>query len=234
MANHLGGMVASTWVGGAGLAMEEGSKEDAPACTSGCDVEEDLASVKPREDEALCEAVRGSLRGDRRAMKFLYETRSPGIMRFCRRMMGSQAPASDATQETFVRAFRALGSLTHPARFDAWLFGIARRVSLELRRGRKVDRQRVHAVDPDSVSSGQVCPEAKLLERETMDRLEGALLALSEDRRAILLFRADHGLSHEEIANVMGWSVVKVRVEICRARAMLRERLGWVKNGGMP
>ena len=60
-----------------------------------------------------------------------------------------------------------------------------------------------------------------------------ALGELREERRAALLLRIDHGLAYEDIAQVMGWSLPKVKNEIHRARLKLRERLaGHVGNGG--
>jgi RNA polymerase sigma-70 factor (ECF subfamily) len=52
-----------------------------------------------------------------------------------------------------------------------------------------------------------------------------ALERLSEDRRAMLLLRLDHGLGCEQIAELMGFSVPKVKVEIHRARQVLRAEL---------
>jgi RNA polymerase sigma-70 factor (ECF subfamily) len=55
--------------------------------------------------------------------------------------------------------------------------------------------------------------------------LEGALADLSEDRRAALLMRIDHGLGYGEIAAAMGWTLQKVKNEIHRARLQLRASL---------
>ncbi|HYH98469.1 sigma factor-like helix-turn-helix DNA-binding protein, partial [Hyalangium sp.] len=54
-----------------------------------------------------------------------------------------------------------------------------------------------------------------------------------EERRSALLLRIDHGLPYEEIAQVMGWSLPKVKNEIHRARLQLRERLA-AHVGGRP
>jgi RNA polymerase sigma-70 factor (ECF subfamily) len=58
-----------------------------------------------------------------------------------------------------------------------------------------------------------------------------ALGRLSEERRAMLLLRLDHGLAYEEIASLMGFSLAKVKVEIHRARQILREELEAYRGG---
>ena len=76
-------------------------------------------------------------------------------------------------------------------------------------------------------------PEDLLLDREMEGLLAEALGELREERRSALLLRIDHGLAYEDIAQVMGWSLPKVKNEIHRARLQLRERLaGHVGNGG--
>jgi DNA-directed RNA polymerase specialized sigma24 family protein len=84
-----------------------------------------LASAEPRE----CTEKEGSLRFDE-----IYAELGPRVHRFLTDLLRDRTLAADATQETFVRAFRS----TRPAgvRVAAWIFGIARNVSLELRRTR--------------------------------------------------------------------------------------------------
>ncbi len=79
-------------------------------------------------------------------------------------------------------------------------------------------------------------PETQLLDREAVVVVTRALAQLPEDRRAALLLRLDHGLRHyDEIARAMGWSLSKVKVEIFRAREVLRATLGCGQyRGGAP
>jgi RNA polymerase sigma-70 factor (ECF subfamily) len=128
-------------------------------------------------------------------------------------------------------------ALPADARLAPWVFGIARNVALELRRARGRFRRVVsdaaenasdEAVDP----SGRT-PEAELLDREALTVVERALDRLSETRRAALLLRLDHGLAYEDIAQLMGWSLAKAKVEIFRAREVLRATLDDYR-GGVP
>jgi RNA polymerase sigma-70 factor, ECF subfamily len=61
--------------------------------------------------------------------------------------------------------------------------------------------------------------------------LDGAIADLTEERRAALLMRIDHGLGYSEIASAMGWSLQKVKNEIHRARLQLRRSLAGYLEG---
>lgn len=174
---------------------------------------------------------------DEAALSAIYSAHAPAVLRFLRDLLGCPAAAADATQETFVRAFRRLDTVHDAERLAPWLFGIARNVSLEHRRARRV-RARVMVPEgddpggPSREGAHGRTPEAELLGREAARVVARALETLSEDRRAMLLLRLDHGLAYEEIARSMGFSLAKVKVEIHRARQLLRAELE--AYGGRP
>ncbi len=178
-------------------------------------------------------------RCDRAALEALYGELAPRIHRFQRDLLGDATLATDATQETFIRAFRRVGDTPAGTRLAPWVFGIARNVSLELRRARGRFRRVVVDSPPDARTHDEVAdrsartPEAELLDREALRVVASALERLSEERRAALLLRLDHGLAYEDIAQAMGWSLAKVKVEIFRAREVLRATLDEYR-GGLP
>jgi RNA polymerase sigma-70 factor (ECF subfamily) len=172
---------------------------------------------------------------DQAALEAMYGDLAPRIHRFLRDLLGDATLATDATQETFIRAFRRVGELSPGTRLAPWVFGIARHVSLEFRRAR--GRFRRVVVDAPSKAQADVpdraarSPETELLDREALGVVERALERLSDDRRAALLMRLDHGLAYEDIAQLMGWSLAKVKVEIFRAREVLRATLDEYRGG---
>ena len=169
---------------------------------------------------------------DRAAFTFLYEKHAPRIHRFLRDLLGDGALAWDATQETFARAFRQHKELVRDrARAVPWLFGVARNVSLEMRKARYRTSRVMIFGDADHACEKHVSPENELLGREAARVVACALAKLSEDRRAMLLLRLDHDLSYEDIAELMGFSLAKVKVEIHRARQVLREELDGYEGG---
>ncbi len=182
----------------------------------------------PDPRRAAAEAmIARAQRGDEAALRDLYAEHAPSILRFLTDLIGDRAGASDATQETFVRAFRRLDTLRPGAGFAPWLFGIARHVAMEQRRARRRrERVLVHErEEPEDRADTGGSPEATLLGREAAAVLSRALETLSEERRAMLILRLDHGLSYEEIATTMECSVAKAKVEVHRARQSLREAL---------
>src|SRR5262245_11827055 len=95
----------------------------------------------------------------------LYAEHGTRIHRFLRDLLGDAVLAADATQETFVRAYKKLGDMGASARVAPWLYGIARNVSLELRRARyRASRHVVLDDGADGVASGS--PESEYLDRE--------------------------------------------------------------------
>ncbi len=176
-------------------------------------------------------------RGDPVAFRTLFEQHAPAVWRFLRDLFRDEAAADEATQETFVRAHGRLGALRDEARLSSWLLGIARHIYLESRRtrGTHLDIASEESEPMLEAALPSPTPEDLLLDRELEGLLAEALQELREERRSALLLRIDHGLAYEDIAQVMGWSLPKVKNEIHRARLQLRERLaGHVGNGGRP
>jgi RNA polymerase sigma-70 factor (ECF subfamily) len=170
------------------------------------------------------------------ALLAAYGELAPRVFRFQRDLLGDSALAADATQETFVRAFRRVNDLPPESRLAAWVFGIAQRVSLEFRKARgRGYRLIVPAESPSAIEvadGGTRTPEAEMLDREALEVVRRALEQLPAERRAVLLLRLDHGLAYEEIAQAMRWSLAKVKVEIFRAREVLRATLEEYRGGG--
>lgn len=159
----------------------------------------------------------------------LYSRHARAIQRFLCDLLGDAALAADATQETFVRAYSRMGALDDPGRAGPWLFGIARNVSRELRKARRRAGKALAPVGADGPCAAS--PEGALLDREAVGVVSAALARLSDDRREVLLLRLDHGLAYEQIAQLMGWSLAKVKVEMFRAREQLREAMQRYEGG---
>jgi RNA polymerase sigma-70 factor (ECF subfamily) len=172
---------------------------------------------------------------DHATLVSMYGELAPRVHRFLRDLLGDATLASDATQETFVRAFRRVEELPRTTRLVPWVFGVARFVALEMRKARgRVRRVIDDGVEADdrAMDTRARTPEDTLLDREAVAVVERALGRLPEERRAALLLRCDHGLAYDEIAPLMGWSLSKVKVEIFRAREVLRATLEEYRGGG--
>jgi RNA polymerase sigma factor (sigma-70 family) len=166
-------------------------------------------------DETLVEQIR---RGNEAAFEVAFERHGAGILAFCRHMLGSREEAEDAVQHTFAAAFRDLQRRgERPLALRPWLYAVARNrcVSLlRLRRERATER-------PEPLTAGP----AEQVERrgELLDLLRD-LRDLPESQRAALLLSEAGGLSHSEIATVLGCEGAKVKALVFRARSGLIQR----------
>jgi len=168
--------------------------------------------------------------GESEAFRVIFERHAPAVRRFLGDLFRDAPAADEATQETFVRAHSKIRSLEEGDRLSSWLLGIARRVFLEQLRKRRRDPEPLPEEEPREVDTAPT-PEAALLSGEADRVLDGALVTLSEERRAALLLRIDHGLGYGEIAETMGWTLQKVKNEIHRARLHLRGELATYLQG---
>ena len=191
-------------------------------------------AAEPRSPEETL--ARSGVRAADGEFAALYAQHGGRIHRVLSDRLGDRALAADATQETFVRAFRNREVFDGGRAIAPWLFGIARNVSLEMRRARHRARRVITPTNsrssrdaPEPRVAGS--PESELLGREALRVVGAAVERLSEERRAMLLLRLDHSLAYEEIAALMGFSVAKVKVEIFRAREVLRETMAEYERG---
>ena len=141
------------------------------------------------------------------------------IFRYAFWLSKSRPLAEDLTQETFLRAWRALDSLENPDAAKAWLFTILRRENARL-----YEKQRPETDDLDDFSlpdSDKLEPD-QLLER---DLLHKAMSELEPEYRDPLLLQVIGGFSGEEIADMLDLNNNTVMTRLFRARNKLKAKL---------
>jgi RNA polymerase sigma-70 factor (ECF subfamily) len=138
------------------------------------------------------------------------------------RMVRDADVAADFAQDTFVKAYKAQGSLEDRAKARAWLYQIAHRVVLD-----EMRRRRIIRFMPWTGESHGAAPSAEHLAMET--RLSGplarALSRIPERQRAALLLAEVNDLTGLELAETLGISHVAARALLTRARESLRVAL---------
>ena len=180
-------------------------------------VEALISPTGPRAPSAPDEAalVERARRGDEEAFELLVRIGASAALSAARRVTRDPALAEDATQEAFLRAFRALGSYRQESSFAAWMRRIAFRTAIDLMRKRRPE----NALPPDLRAA---LSEEKRHEDANLLRL--ALDALSPLDRQLLLAREVEGKADREIAERFEMTVTGVRVRIHRARRRLQAR----------
>ena len=172
------------------------------------------------------ELVERARAGDRDAFDALVRTRIDAVYRTSLAILGNRADAADATQETFVSAWRHCDALRDPELFDAWLGRInlnACRQQLR-RRGRARVRE-IRLTEPDDraepVSNEQALDD-RTAEADAFDR---AFARLSVDDRAVLVLHHLQERPVAEIAAALGSPQGTVKSRLHRARAALESAL---------
>jgi RNA polymerase sigma-70 factor (ECF subfamily) len=156
----------------------------------------------------------------------LFEEFSSPIHNYVLRMVGDRDRAADITQDTFIKAFRKLDSLTDDTSLKAWLYRIATNTAIDEMRRRKFtvrmdDDQQPHAERPDHRPG----PEAQVISSQLDERIQRALLRLKPNHRQCLLLSDLEDMSGQQIGEVMGLSYGAVRTLLCRARGEMRRQL---------
>lgn len=152
------------------------------------------------------------------------------VTALCHARVGNAHLADDLAQETLLRGFRALASLSDPERFGAWLCGIALRVCLDHRKSPKNKQVLFSTLDdqhqPDNYLACAGESSLAILEREEERQLLLAQVErLPQDYRQVLMLFYYQDITYREIAELLGVSVPTVNARLTRARAMLRARL---------
>lgn len=176
--------------------------------------------------EELLERARS---GDEEAFNLIFERYASPVFSFIYRMVGQHELAEELTQETFVRAYRKMGGLQLRAdvKLSTWLFSIAKNVSRESLRSRLKEDKKVEIGDRSvlELSDDELQPDALLLNQELNRRIQDALGSLDEDKRLVFVLRVIHQHNYDEIAEITGFSLSKLKTDIFRARAEMKRLL---------
>jgi len=166
-------------------------------------------------------------RGDDEAFRLIFDRYGRPIISFIYDMVGQRELAEELTQETFVRAYRSLNALRDDTKLSTWLFGIAKNVARESLRSRTKEDHRVE-IDDDRVTAmtdSELPPDSQLLNKELNEVIQSALGALDEDKRLVFTLKVFQQRSYEEIAEITGFSIPKLKTDLHRARAEMRRRI---------
>jgi RNA polymerase sigma-70 factor, ECF subfamily len=165
--------------------------------------------------------------GEDDAFQSIFDRYSRPILSFIYDMTGKRDVAEELAQETFVRAYKGLGTLNDAEKLSTWLFGIARNCALEHLRTRRREAHKVEMDDPLvlNLSDSEPLPEGELLSKEFNEVIRKALDALDEDKRTVFTLKVFHQRSYEEIADITGFSIPKLKTDLHRARREMRRRI---------
>lgn len=170
-----------------------------------------------------------TLRGDSRSYEFLVRRYQKLVFNVVFQMLHNHESASDVTQDTFLKAFRALSTFRTDAKFKPWLLRIATNTALN-----KIRDAKQHEHDSlDVMLEDKSAPEPASDEDVAMNvewRLSQTLIAdalrkVPVRHRHIFLLRYQHDLTYAEIASVTDETEATVKSLLFRTREKLRKLL---------
>ncbi len=172
--------------------------------------------------------VARACQGDQEAFRLIFERYSRPLISFVYDQVGNRELAEELTQETFVRAYRSLRTLREETKLSTWLFGIAKNVARESLRARRRTNQHVDLDDKLvlNLSDRGPVPVKQLLNKELNEVIQNSLALLDEDKRLVFTLKVFQQCSYEEIAEITGFSIPKLKTDLHRARTEMRKRVG--------
>ena len=176
------------------------------------------------------ELVARSMGGDLDSFNQLVLRWERPIYALAYRVIGREEDARDVAQETFLRAFRALSGFKGQAKFSSWLY----RITLNLCRDwiRKEKRTPVSQA-PEGVDIIELAGEAT--PHETIEQLVGrkelgravskAMAMLPEEQRTAIILKEYHGLTFQEIADMLDCPLSTVKTRLYQGLSVVRKQL---------
>jgi RNA polymerase sigma-70 factor (ECF subfamily) len=165
----------------------------------------------------------------------LYRDHVDLVFRYAHRLCGDAESAKDLVQETFLNAYRGFNRFRGDARVSTWLYTIASRACMRLRRKRKGEPERELSLDEFvPASEGEfrlqipmegLTPEEAFENKELREALDQAIQKLPKKYRMTLVLRDMEGLSAKEVGTVMGATERAVKSRLHRARLFVRREL---------
>ncbi len=188
---------------------------------------DDSATPAPADEESL---VRRTRRGDLEAYDELVRRYQERIYATIYHMTSNHEDANDLAQESFIKAFQALKTFKGGSSFYTWLYRIAVNKTINFLKQRKnrthmslndLDFNAEH--DPDLVALiSDKTPRREAGLTELQEKLNAAMIKLSEPHRLVVVLHDVQGLSHDEIAKIMDCNIGTVRSRLFYARQQLQ------------
>jgi len=179
------------------------------------------------------EVIQKVLAGDYDAFEVLVDRYKGRVYRHLRKMVKDQSEIQDLLQETFLRAYKGLGSFAGNSSFATWLFKVANNTALMYLRKKRPELLQ-HADDIQKMEEFEFMPASSefvgtpmeiLLSQEGRRKIEEALDDLPLAYRTVIVLKDIEGFSLDEVAEITDSSVPAVKSRLHRGRNFVRATL---------
>jgi len=178
------------------------------------------------------ELVRRVQQGNKAAFDQLVIKYQHKIVHLVNRYVKDPSEAQDVAQDTFIKAYKALGDFRGDSAFYTWLYRIAINTAKNylLSRSRRFTDYEVEVQDAEQVENAPQLkdietPESLLMNDQIVQVIKSAIEKLPEEMRIAITLREFEGMSYEEIAEAMDCPIGTVRSRIFRAREAIDQKL---------
>jgi RNA polymerase sigma-70 factor (ECF subfamily) len=161
--------------------------------------------------------------GDHEAFSQIMRNHEDRVFSVCLRIMGEREQALDATQETFLTAFRKAEQFKGEAALGTWIYRIAVNTCYDLLRKQK--RRQTDPL-PDHLEPADYAAENAVESAGLRHEIQQALAAIPEDFRVAIILSDVEGMGLPDVADVLGIPVGTVKSRIFRGRRLLARQLG--------
>lgn len=175
--------------------------------------------------------IEKSIQGDVASFEKLIVKYNRYVYNIAFRMMGNEEDAKDMSQETLIKAFKAIGQFKMEASFSTWLYRITINVCKDELRKRKESVLSYDAVLNDESTLKDIIKDEEanpilIYEKiELKSSIESALNKLSEDNKSVVVLKDLLGYSYEEIGEILQIPIGTVRSRLNRSRSTLKNIL---------
>jgi RNA polymerase sigma-70 factor, ECF subfamily len=186
------------------------------------------APTRPIEHPEDAVLVRKAQQGDMDAFESLVRRYQHRVYALCRRLTGAHQSADDLAQETFIKAYFALGRFETAWPLYPWLRKIAVNAGLNYLKTRNRERPLEDGSLGDRHTPAAAAgddPQERLERAEFQARLDGAVESLPADQKSVFVLRFHESLSYEEISRTLDLPLGTVMSRLNRARQKLKELL---------
>jgi RNA polymerase sigma-70 factor, ECF subfamily len=166
--------------------------------------------------------------GDSQAFTYLVETYQCPVYNLCYRMLMNAEDAEDASQETFLRAYKALRRYDNSRPFPTWLLSIAAHYCIDQIRKRRYSVVSIEDLPLPDLPDNALGVEARISIREEQHKIQALLNILDPVDRAAVVMYYWYDFSYDEICQALSLTNSAIKSRLHRARkAMANE---WLKN----
>jgi RNA polymerase sigma-70 factor (ECF subfamily) len=173
---------------------------------------------------ARTKAVNGDVSSDEAFVRAFNEVRAE-LVSTLYFVLGNHEDAQDAAQDAFLKCWRSRSQLEEVRNVRAWIFRVGLNAAKDLQRSAWRRRARPLTDAPILSDATEASPDTCLVEKETLERLRGALVGLRSEEKAIFLLRQNGDLTYEEIAELRRVPVGTVKTQMRAALQKLRKVL---------